>query len=147
MRTSRKAQPLIGSIAVIVMAALGPSVGSSAAQASVTHVRTTVASTSCIYPSNVCNPSGYGVNIRNTPHASGNRKFLNYGNGLFINCWRHGQTIPGPWGTSDIWDFITWSNQYQWTYKGYVSDTFVYTGSNGPPSWVGQCPANWAGNV
>ncbi|GAB3406814.1 hypothetical protein [Flindersiella endophytica] len=98
-------------------------------------------------PSSICNPWGSGVNIRNTPNASGNALFLNYGNGLFINCWQTGQTITGPWGTSNIWDFISWSSQYGYDHQGYVSDTYVYTGTNGPPPGLGRCPPGLVGNV
>lgn len=32
-------------------------------------------------------------------------------------------------------------------YSGYVSDTVVYTGTNGPPWWVGQCASSLRGNA
>jgi uncharacterized protein YraI len=96
---------------------------------------------------NICNPWSSGVNMRNAPSASGSSLYLNHGNGVYINCWQHGDTITGPWGTSDIWDFISWSDQYQGQYQGYVSDTYVYTGSNGPPGWLAQCPPGLTGDV
>lgn len=39
-----------------------------------------------------------------------------------ISCQRRGQTITGTYGTTDLWDYIG---------NGYVSDAYVYTGSDG----------------
>lgn len=97
--------------------------------------------------STICNPWGSGVNLRATPHVSGTPVWLNYGDGLYINCYQYGDGISGPWGYSNIWDYVSWTTQYGYRYYGYVSDTYVYTGTNGPPSWVGRCPPNLVGNA
>jgi len=39
-----------------------------------------------------------------------------------ILCQRRGQTITGTYGTTDLWDYLG---------SGYVSDAYVYTGSDG----------------
>jgi hypothetical protein len=39
-----------------------------------------------------------------------------------IRCQTRGQTITGTYGTTDLWDYIG---------SGYVSDAYVYTGSDG----------------
>lgn len=49
---------------------------------------------------------------------------VNTGDTVSIACHSYGTSHTGPWGTSDLWDKLsngTW-----------VSDAFVYTGSNGP---------------
>lgn len=40
-----------------------------------------------------------------------------------FDCQAHGGTVTGRYGTSDVWDHVTG--------RGYVSDTYVYTGSDG----------------
>jgi hypothetical protein len=109
---------------------------------------TSSAQAACVR-SNICNPSGSGVNLRVNPSASGHAIWLSYlngHNGLYINCYQLGQTVPGPWGTSNVWDFVSWTSQYKYKYSGYVSDTYVYTGTNGPPWWVARCPGGLHGN-
>lgn len=44
------------------------------------------------------------------------------GANITISCQKHGQSISGTYGTSTLWDKIG---------AGYVSDAYVYTGSNG----------------
>ncbi|MGB7962226.1 MAG: cutinase family protein [Propionicimonas sp.] len=42
-----------------------------------------------------------------------------------VICVAQGNAVTGPYGTSTIWDRTTWNNQ-----TGYVSDAWVYTGTN-----------------
>lgn len=44
------------------------------------------------------------------------------GSSVQILCQAHGSSVPGNWGSTDLWDQIP---------GGYVSDGFVYTGSDG----------------
>ncbi|MFB9839159.1 CHAP domain-containing protein [Actinoallomurus acaciae] len=46
------------------------------------------------------------------------------GNSVTISCQTRGTTITGTYGTSSVWDKIT-------SPAGYVSDAYVYTGSDG----------------
>jgi hypothetical protein len=147
MRSRRVALLFVGLFVILGIGMLtAPSALASTAAA---HSTPSVAAFSCgpADRSNVCNPWGSGVNLRDTPNASGNAVYLDYGTGLFINCYQYGQNINGPWGTSDIWDYVSWTSEFGYVYNGYVSDTYVYTGSNGPPSWVGRCPNGLTGNV
>lgn len=41
-----------------------------------------------------------------------------------ISCQTHGETITGKYGTSDVWDYLPGRG-------GYITDTYVYTGSDG----------------
>ena len=43
------------------------------------------------------------------PELSGTYVKLDYGTGLYINCWAYGQNVSGPWGTSNIWDYVNWT--------------------------------------
>lgn len=67
--------------------------------------------------------AGAGLTIRSGPHT-GSTAIGSYANGtsITITCQTYGDTVTGRYGTSNIWDH---------TAKGYVSDTYVYTGSDG----------------
>ena len=81
--------------------------------------------------SDVCNPSVSGVNLREGTNTSAKIIVqLPAGTGLFIDCQTFGQQINGPWGTSKIWDHVTWTS-FTGSVTGYVSDTYVYTGTGG----------------
>ncbi|MCA1057510.1 SH3 domain-containing protein [Rossellomorea aquimaris] len=47
-------------------------------------------------------------------------------------CYKYGTTVTGKYGTSNIWDQIEWRDSRGVMNIGYVSDTYVYTGSDGP---------------
>lgn len=67
---------------------------------------------------------GYRVKVRQGPGTSYPAvRTLAEGARIQIRCQRHGQSVSGPYGTSDIWDCIG-SGQY-------VSDAYVRTGSSG----------------
>ena len=141
LATVLAAAALLGTVATVA---------SPAAQAS--PVRPSVPAVSCP-GSTVCNPSHWSANMFAAPELSGTYVKLDYGTGLYINCWAYGQNVSGPWGTSNIWDYVNWTTKYGgappngYGYSGYVSDTVVYTGTNGPPWWVGQCPSSLRGNA
>ncbi|MER5179018.1 SH3 domain-containing protein [Streptomyces sp. NPDC002896] len=67
---------------------------------------------------------GYTVNVRSGPSTSYSIvKVLPEGSKVTIFCQTPGQTVSGPYGTSNVWDNIA-SGQY-------VSDAYVNTGSDG----------------
>ncbi|BDH15867.1 peptidase [Streptomyces hygroscopicus] len=78
------------------------------------------ASTGTTYPV----APGYRVKVRQGPGTNYPAvSTLAEGARIQIRCQRHGQSVSGPYGTSDIWDCIG-SGQY-------VSDAYVRTGSSG----------------
>ena len=48
------------------------------------------------------------------------------GTSVGIACQTTGDTVTGPWGPTNIWDYIDYGNR-----GGYVTDAYVYTGTNG----------------
>lgn len=67
---------------------------------------------------------GYRVNVRSGPATSYRVvRVLPEGAMVPIFCQTPGETITGPYGTSNIWDNIDDSQ--------YVSDAYVNTGSDG----------------
>ncbi|MFD1423238.1 SH3 domain-containing protein [Laceyella tengchongensis] len=67
--------------------------------------------------------SGASVNVRSGPGTSyaivGS---VADGQKVTITCQKRGETVTGTYGTSNLWDYIG---------TGYISDTYVYTGSDG----------------
>lgn len=66
---------------------------------------------------------------------------LGNGTKLWIRCYYHGETVSGPWGSSDIWDVVPEfqePGQPVASFSPYggnppvVSDAWVYTGSMTP---------------
>ncbi|MDN3297709.1 hypothetical protein QWM81_27465 [Streptomyces ficellus] len=67
---------------------------------------------------------GYRLNVRNGPGTNYQViKVLPEGVRVPINCQKPGETITGPYGTTNLWDNIA-NGQY-------VSDAYVNTGSDG----------------
>jgi uncharacterized protein YraI len=67
--------------------------------------------------------SGASLTVRSGPHTTATAVgSVADGATVTISCQTHGDTVTGMYGTSDIWDKIS---------TGYVTDTYVYTGSNG----------------
>lgn len=82
----------------------------------------------------VSGTEGLGLFVRPTPDQSGAPiTTLPEGTSLRLQCWVHGQTIAGYWYTGDTWHRITSPA------VGYVSDTYVYTGTNGPAPGEPRC--------
>nr|WP_131567334.1 SH3 domain-containing protein [Streptomyces sp. KM273126] len=67
---------------------------------------------------------GVSVNVRSGPGTNYSIvRVLPAGSQVPIWCQRPGETISGPYGTTNIWDNIADGQ--------YVSDAYVYTGSDG----------------
>lgn len=67
--------------------------------------------------------SGASVNVRSGPHTSSSiTGSVADGATVSISCQTHGDSVTGKYGTSTLWDKIS---------GGYISDTYVYTGSDG----------------
>ncbi|WP_410586480.1 hypothetical protein [Amycolatopsis sp. lyj-23] len=67
--------------------------------------------------------SGAALTVRATPSTSGSSVgSIADGTAVTISCQTNGSTVDGKYGTSDIWDKVG---------NGYVSDAYVYTGSDG----------------
>jgi uncharacterized protein YraI len=67
--------------------------------------------------------SGIALTVRATPSTSGSPVgTIADGTDVTISCQTNGSTVDGKYGTSDIWDKVG---------DGYVSDAYVYTGSDG----------------
>ncbi|MGW3512137.1 SH3 domain-containing protein [Streptomyces sp. NPDC000994] len=66
---------------------------------------------------------GVQVNVRSGPGTTYSIvKTLAEGASVSIVCQKPGTTVTGPYGTTNLWDYIG---------SGYVSDAYVYTGSSG----------------
>ena len=69
------------------------------------------------------NTSGLPLTIRSTASTSGTAVgSLADGAHVTITCQKQGSSVKGTYGTSTLWDFVG---------KGYISDAYVNTGSNG----------------
>ncbi|SEF21160.1 SH3 domain-containing protein [Amycolatopsis pretoriensis] len=67
--------------------------------------------------------SGIALTVRATPSTSGSAVgTVADGTAVTISCQTNGSTVDGKYGTSDIWDKVG---------NGYISDAYVYTGSDG----------------
>ena len=67
--------------------------------------------------------SGAALTVRATPSTSGSSVgSIADGTAVTISCQTNGSTVDGKYGTSDIWDKVG---------DGYISDAYVYTGSDG----------------
>ncbi|MER6162013.1 SH3 domain-containing protein [Streptomyces sp. NPDC001868] len=67
---------------------------------------------------------GIRLNVRSGPSTSyGVVRVLPEGARVPIYCQTPGQTISGPYGTTNVWDNIDDGQ--------YISDAYVYTGSDG----------------
>ncbi|MCE7004302.1 hypothetical protein LWC34_15870 [Kibdelosporangium philippinense] len=69
--------------------------------------------------------SGHTVTVRSGPATTyGSKGSVTGGQRVAIACTVRGQSVTGPYGTTDVWDYIH--------LEGYISDAFVYTGVSGP---------------
>ncbi|MET9885952.1 SH3 domain-containing protein [Streptomyces sp. NPDC006430] len=67
---------------------------------------------------------GYRVNVRSGPGLGyAIVRVLPYGASVTIRCQTDGDTVTGPYGTTNIWDCIGNGE--------FVSDAYVHTGSDG----------------
>lgn len=78
---------------------------------------------------------GIGLNVRPGPSTSsgGPVGLLPEGTEVTIDCYADGETVAGYWYTSSLWQHITAP------VNGYVSDTYLYTGVDGPIEGVPAC--------
>ncbi|SFI62201.1 hypothetical protein [Amycolatopsis sacchari] len=69
--------------------------------------------------------SGAPLTVRSSPSTSaGAVGTIAEGKSVTIDCQTNGDTVSGKYGTTDIWDHVPASG-------GYISDAYVYTGSDG----------------
>ncbi|GHF52468.1 uncharacterized protein YraI [Amycolatopsis bartoniae] len=69
--------------------------------------------------------SGAPLTVRSSPSTSaGSVGTIADGTAVTIDCQTSGDTVTGKYGTSDVWDHVPASG-------GYISDAYVYTGSDG----------------
>ncbi|UQI48560.1 SH3 domain-containing protein [Streptomyces sp. HU2014] len=67
---------------------------------------------------------GVQVNVRRGPNTGSQIvKVLGENSRVAIRCQTRGETVSGPYGTTDVWDSIAPGQ--------YVSDAYVKTGSDG----------------
>lgn len=55
-----------------------------------------------------------------------------YNTTITITCTTNGSSMSGPYGVTQLWNKTTWNGK-----TGYVTDAFVYTGTNG--AVAGSC--------
>lgn len=83
---------------------------------------TTVATSAYAASGTVHTDSGVSVTVRSGPHVSSSAVgSVASGASVTITCQTYGDTVTGKYGTSNIWDKIS---------TGYITDTYVYTGSD-----------------
>jgi uncharacterized protein YraI len=90
--------------------------------AAVAAIITFTAGTAFAASGTVHTSSGLALNVRSGPHTTSS-VVASVANGanITITCQTYGDTVTGMYGTGNIWDHIS---------TGYVSDTYVYTGSD-----------------
>ncbi|WP_347553189.1 SH3 domain-containing protein (plasmid) [Pseudalkalibacillus hwajinpoensis] len=77
--------------------------------------------------------SGVPLNMRSGPGTNYPIMLsIPSGSSVPYYCYARGTTVTGKYGTSNIWDQIQWEDSRGVMNIGYVSDTYVYTGSDGP---------------
>ncbi|GIG61698.1 hypothetical protein Lfu02_60700 [Longispora fulva] len=87
-----------------------------------TAVVTLTAGTAFAASGTVHTDSGVAVTVRSGPHVSSSAVgSVASGASVNITCQTYGDTVTGKYGTSNIWDKIS---------TGYITDTYVYTGSD-----------------
>jgi uncharacterized protein YraI len=90
--------------------------------------------------------AGDPLNVRRAPTAGATAvKTVANGASVAIDCQITGSSVTGTYGTSTLWDYVP-------ALGGYISDTYVYTGSDqriapdcGVGSGSGQCADACAG--
>ncbi len=74
--------------------------------------------------SGTVNTAGTELTVRSGPHVGSTAVgSLADGAGISIDCQTYGDTVTGHYGTTNIWDHVPAKG-------GYVSDTYIYTGSD-----------------
>lgn len=81
----------------------------------------------------VSTSSGAPVNMRSGPGTSwGIVTTIPSGTRIPIYCYKIGTTVTGKYGTSNIWNYTERTLASGEIVPGFVSDTYMYTGSDGP---------------
>jgi hypothetical protein len=70
---------------------------------------------------------GLGVYLRPNPARTASIGSVPEGATVSIQCTARGETVSGPFGPTDLWDYVLYNGQ-----AGYVSDGYVNTGTNDP---------------
>lgn len=86
------------------------------------------------YSATVRGTGGIGLNVRSAPTASSARVGgLPEGAAVVVDCYGYGDTVAGYWYTGNLWQHIVSP------VNGWVTDTYLYTGYNGPIPGEPQC--------
>jgi hypothetical protein len=68
------------------------------------------------------------LNFRSGPYSSATLiGCIPYNTIIDISCTSSGSSVTGPYGTESTWDYTSWNGT-----SGFVSDAWVYTGTNSP---------------
>lgn len=119
----RRSRPVAALLMIIVTVITSLGIGLVAPRTAMAGVFTGRVDTGSSLPLNVRQGPSTGTAVLRT---------LPNGSAVGLNCYVHGQAVNGRWGVTDIWDQIDGG--------GWVSDGFVYTGSNNPV--VPPCGSN-----
>ncbi|WP_163507282.1 hypothetical protein [Fodinicola acaciae] len=104
MKTVKRALSLVAAVAAVVLVAAAPA----------------YAATGTVHTD-----SGVALTVRSGPHTSSTAVgSIADGTSVTIDCQLNGDAVTGKYGTTDIWDHVP-------SKGGYVSDAYVYTGSDG----------------
>ncbi|WP_028776772.1 hypothetical protein [Shimazuella kribbensis] len=82
----------------------------------------------------VTSSSGNYIYVRDYPNTTTGKVIGRVYDGQVVNyrCYKTGSTVSGYFGTSNIWDKIQIGTDHAgYPIYGYVSDTYIYTGSDG----------------
>jgi cell wall-associated NlpC family hydrolase len=83
--------------------------------------------------------SGAPLTVRSAPSTGASSAgTVADGAAVNIDCQTTGETVTGKYGTSNIWDKVSYRG-----HTGYVSDTYVYTGADGMVA--GRCRTSGGG--
>jgi hypothetical protein len=70
---------------------------------------------------------GIGLHLRPNPNRTASIGTVPEGATVSIQCTTRGETVSGPSGPTDLWDYVVYNGQ-----AGYVSDGYLDTGTNEP---------------
>lgn len=70
---------------------------------------------------------GIGLHLRPSPARIASIGTVPEGATVSIQCTTRGETVSGPFGPTNLWDYVVYNGR-----AGYVSDGYVNTGTNDP---------------
>jgi putative amidase-like protein len=124
----------LGVLVALVVAATIATIGSVQPRAHKTQQLVPQANTTSIFYGTVTGTGGIGLNVRSSPSTSGARVAgLPEGTRVAFDCYVYGQTIAGYYYTGALWQHTVAP------YTGFVTDTYLNTGVNGPVPGEPQC--------